>query len=131
MNGFYKIEFHGPTAAYEAEAKRYDSNDLLCGECIVRNFCNKKDAKTCEDTFREFVVHVPPQRWRTASGRKYWCIHSSGCIEEFAERCSDYDDRRYTLGNYFRTEKDAIAAKAAIAAALEKWHAEQEGASDD
>lgn len=66
-----------------------------------------------------------PVRWRAARDNDYFVItlsdHGSLVISS-QEECDTYDEARYKIGNYFRTEKQAQAVADAIKAVLTWVH---------
>lgn len=47
------------------------------------------------------------KRWRGAKDRFYWYIESDCKVYGEYEKDDDYDNARYEIGNYFRTEEEA------------------------
>ena len=47
------------------------------------------------------------KRWRGAKDRFYWYIESDCEVYGEYEKDDDYDNARYEIGNYFRTEEEA------------------------
>lgn len=48
-----------------------------------------------------------PKRWRGEKGEKYYSITGVDVISINSEDCVNLDDRRYNLGNYFKTKEEA------------------------
>lgn len=49
-----------------------------------------------------------PKRWRAKKREQYWFISSCEvCLDQECEEV--YDDKRYNIGNYFRTKEEAQA----------------------
>lgn len=60
-----------------------------------------------------------PKRWRANNGDFYWCVDSDGSPASSEENGLIYDDRKYSVGNYFRTESDAEYAAQEVKKCLE------------
>ena len=54
---------------------------------------------------------TPKKRWRAEMGERYWLVDVPGVIAYGVENNDDYDDNCYNIGNYYRTEKEAIQAR--------------------
>jgi len=50
------------------------------------------------------------KRWRAEMGGKYCYINSIGDIDIMYEGYSEYDNRRYSIWNYYQTEEEAQKA---------------------
>jgi hypothetical protein len=50
-----------------------------------------------------------PKRWRAEYNGKYFVIGNDGMIFEDRDKRYDTDNRRYVLGNYFKTKEEAQA----------------------
>lgn len=48
-----------------------------------------------------------PKRWRAERGGHYWYVDYDGTATEIYESFDYFDDKRYSIGNYFRTFEDA------------------------
>ena len=51
------------------------------------------------------------KRWRAELKKGYFYIHSSGLLDENMECYHNIDNKRYDLGNYFKTEEEAQKVK--------------------
>lgn len=49
-----------------------------------------------------------PKRWRAEENERYWFMCDNGDCFEVCDNRDKYDDARYTIGNYFRTEEEAV-----------------------
>lgn len=49
------------------------------------------------------------KRWRANYDGKYFVVGNDGVIFEDVDKRYDTDDRRYILGNYFKTKNEAQA----------------------
>lgn len=47
------------------------------------------------------------KRWRAQEGKDYWYIDSDCEIYKEFDRNDDYDNARYIIGNYYKTEEEA------------------------
>lgn len=47
------------------------------------------------------------KRWRAQEGKDYWYIDSDCEIYQEFDRNDDYDNARYVIGNYYKTEEEA------------------------
>ena len=47
------------------------------------------------------------KRWRAQEGKDYWYIDSDCEIYKEFDRNDDYDNARYVIGNYYKTEEEA------------------------
>lgn len=49
-----------------------------------------------------------PKRYRGKKGDKYFTIMGDGKVTDWIENETRFDDFRYNLGNYFKTEEEAL-----------------------
>lgn len=71
-----------------------------------------------EPTLEEFNIldsgwfeEIPEcKRWRAKEDEVYWCVRNGGGVADDYEQRVEIDDRRYELGNYFKTEEEAQKA---------------------
>lgn len=52
----------------------------------------------------------PKKRWRAEEHGKYWCAGVDGIAYADEEQFTYYDNAKYDIGNYFRTEAEAQEA---------------------
>lgn len=50
---------------------------------------------------------VVPRRWRAEDKKFFWYVGSDGCILNSLDHRTNDDDKRYSLGNYFKTKEEA------------------------
>ena len=50
------------------------------------------------------------RRWRAEEGERYWWVQNDGETDDDYDDKVGTDDRRYELGNYFKTEEEAQKA---------------------
>ena len=50
------------------------------------------------------------RRWRAKEDERYWLVEEDGVVVDNYEFGMDIDDRRYGIGNYFKTEEEAQKA---------------------
>ena len=74
------------------------------------------------DEWFEEIEDGKGKRWRAELNEEYWCIDCDGCTRWFIERGLDYNDRIYNSGNYFKTKKEAEAARDWIKSTLDHFH---------
>ena len=55
-----------------------------------------------------------PKRWRAEKKGTYFYVADKGCISETWEDFDSADNKRYKLGNYFKTEEEAKKVKAEL-----------------
>jgi len=60
----------------------------------------------------------PVERWKPELGEKYWYIHNYEHVCSFTHNDSQFDEDRIKVGNCFRTESEAIAARERVKKAL-------------
>ena len=48
-----------------------------------------------------------PKRWRAEKKGSYFYVADKGCISDTWEDFDSADNKRYKLGNYFKTEEEA------------------------
>lgn len=48
-----------------------------------------------------------PKRWRAENGGLYWALDINYVAYEVIEQYKRYDDKLYSVGNYFRTREEA------------------------
>ncbi|MDE6716557.1 MAG: hypothetical protein K2J70_00055 [Muribaculaceae bacterium] len=64
-----------------------------------------------------------PKRWRAKDGGTYWLIPTDGSpIVSNKEHFTEYQNKLYEFGNYFRTEEEAHQAAEAVRETLMKFH---------
>ena len=102
-------------------------------ESFIANPLNARKA------WMEWSEARKPKRWRAKSSSgvpvsecegywedySYWYITSDGVIAQDEEMNCNADNLRYELGNYFRTEEEALQAAEAVRELLEKFHENQ------
>ena len=62
------------------------------------------------------------KRWRAEYSGKFWYIDYDGEIGWHNDLCTELNDREYELGNYFKTKKEAEAARDWIKSTLDHFH---------
>lgn len=62
------------------------------------------------DWFEE-IEESENKRWRAKRGERYWVLDNYGIIFVSKEREDKVDNFRYSIGDYFKTEKEAEAYK--------------------
>ena len=75
-----------------------------------------------DEWFEEIEDEKEGNRWRAEQGEVYWTIDSGGHINFFAEGDYSIDTNIYNFGNYFKTEKEAEAARDWIKSTLDHFH---------
>ena len=55
------------------------------------------------------VIVLKKNRWRAKSGRMYWFFDETITPMSTIDVYRTYDDRRYEIGNYFKTKEDCFA----------------------
>lgn len=54
------------------------------------------------------TTDVPqPKRWRAKDGESYWVIAIDGTSKEVCDTNDEWDNRRFEIGNYFRSREEA------------------------
>lgn len=55
-------------------------------------------------------INLKPKRWRAIVGDIYYLINNEIEVDYAYENSDSVDDRRWQMGNYFKTREDATAA---------------------
>ena len=60
----------------------------------------------------EWFEEIPEEykRWRAKRGEWYWCVKSDGKVCDDEEQYTFWDDKCFSIGNYFKTEEEAQKA---------------------
>ena len=53
---------------------------------------------------------IDPPRWRAEAGQIYWFVNSACDASQSCEYNREHDEKRFVIGNYYRTEAEAQAA---------------------
>ncbi len=79
--------------------------------------------------FAKDVSRTPqkPKRWRAKEGRGYYFIAEDFKPREDREYNTSVDNKRYDIGNYFRTHAEAQQAAEEVRKTIEKFHNRKEG----
>ena len=74
----------------------------------IPNLIENNEVKDLELTILEInEKYGIPKRWRADDGERYYYIDSYQRILDNTDLRHSYDDMRYELGNYFKTEEEA------------------------
>lgn len=70
-----------------------------------------KEIIISQEKYDVLVKEVKPEKdWRAERGKKYWHLVSyDGVASSYYEEGESRDDYRHAIGNYFRTEEEALA----------------------
>lgn len=60
-----------------------------------------------EKITQEEVKKERPKRWRAEDDEHYWYVDNDGCIMSSVDIDDDDDKYNYSIGNYFKTQKQA------------------------
>lgn len=107
----YKYQFlESPTDLEQRIVWIYD--DIFLSDNDINCYCEEKIKQ-----IKEFVDYVNEEygilkRWRAEEGEYYYYISLDlGIIKTKSYSNDDFEDERYNLGNYFKTEEEAQKVK--------------------
>ena len=88
-------------------------NWLVEWELIDNYTLINSDLKTDIQDFVNYIneKYGIPKRWRAEKKGSYFYVADKGCISDTWEDFDSADNKRYKLGNYFKTEKEAEKVK--------------------
>lgn len=72
----------------------------------------------------EWVKTQKEKPWRASEDEWYWSLSAILSPERHTEDNAAFDDARYRIGNYFRTQEQAVEAAERIKATLEVYQRE-------
>lgn len=106
-----------PQHGYSHDAQRNKNNSFLFigGLRIKEDYTcliipNEEIPKIEEAIAELNEKYGKPKPWRAKEGKGYYTIIGDGSIDIYYENLQPVDERRYKLGNYFKTQKQAIEA---------------------
>lgn len=111
--------------------RRYDSNAWRCdlfshvAEELGMYVCAGGNYEECipyegNEALLGTTDSPKPKRWRAENGGLYWALDINYVAYEVIEQYNKYDDRLYSVGNYFRTKEQAEEMAIKIRALLVK-----------
>ena len=71
---------------------------------VIKNNCIEELKQKIDEVNKEFEVS---KKWRAEEGEIYYSIAGVDVIKIDSENLVELDNRRYDLGNYFKTEAEA------------------------
>lgn len=87
----------------------YAIKENVCGNynaCIGGNFVQCIPYEGNEELLGT-TDEPKPKRWRAERGGHYWYVDYDGTATEIYESFDYFDEKRYSIGNYFRTFEEA------------------------
>ena len=112
----YNVNFHS-----DGRRNKAGLQDLYPSEDLLRKY--PLDPAKAWD---EWVSERKPKRWRAKNAGQYWRIifdeSHDGYITNSADVRDTIDNANYSIGNYFRTEKEAKQAVEAVRETLAKLY---------
>lgn len=119
-DGFYKEDVGKYNCSREESPYNSEERVLFLGDDIIISdksiYCYTQE-KIKE--IKEFVDFVNEKygiikRWRAEKKGIYFYVADKGCISDTWEDFDSADNKRYKLGNYFKTEEEAEKVKAEL-----------------
>ena len=96
----------------------YNNSTWSCD--LYSHYSKKNEKHCCVGGFVEYCLPYegneyllgttdsPDQKmWRAKYKHKYWIIQNDGYVVEEEELQDEVDEKRYNIGNYFRTKEEA------------------------
>lgn len=99
-------------SAWEPDYNKYDNKLYIQGKREKEDnkilLVNKEDLKEILEIVDKInEKYGIPKRWRADDGERYYYIDSHQRIFGNTDLTHSYDNMRYELGNYFKTEQEA------------------------
>lgn len=110
---------------------------IICTEANYKGVGEYKlitnEEKECIENFVNLVnqKYGIPKRWRAEKKGTYFYVADKGCISDTWEDFDSADNKRYKLGNYFKTEEEAEKVKAELDEFWAKVRAGEIGGEND
>ena len=83
-----------------------DSNDFTL-EGMEYDYCKEPSLFFEMPEFYKNKEYPKKPRWRAKVGEKYFLVISLGVVNHCIEGGDSYDDKLFSIGNYFKTEEEA------------------------
>ena len=65
------------------------------------------EVEITEEELKKLEEKKPRKRWRAEISEKYWYVCSNASLFNDTENFWDVDNKRYSIGNYFKTKEEA------------------------
>lgn len=72
--------------------------------------------------FQDFDYRIKPKRWRAEKDNCYYYLLTTGDVSFSDDFYGTIDEKRYSIGNYFRTKEQAERARELLAETLIKFN---------
>ena len=105
----YKLKKDLPTFKAGSGFYLSDSGSLIYdGDDVGIVAYSKKTLEKFPNILKDWFEEIPEEykRWRAKKGEKFWTIWCNGKSTDFTDRREGANDELYSIGNYFKTEKE-------------------------